>query len=116
MRLAVDGSGGGFASTDRIRTMRPDVIKLDRSFIERITMSPGRADPAVTALALEIGAVLAAEGIETQAELAAVIEAGMTTGQGYLLGRPSVHPLDWSAWVIQTETVSAGPSGSGPDL
>jgi hypothetical protein len=59
---------------------------------------------------------LAAEGIETQAEPAAVVEAGMTTGQGYLLGRTSVHPLDWSAWIIQTEAVSARPSGSGPDL
>ncbi|VXC20118.1 hypothetical protein ARTHRO9AX_220220 [Arthrobacter sp. 9AX] len=58
-------------------------------------------------LAQEVGAVLAAEGIETEAELAAVIAAGMTAGQGYLLGRPSVHPVDWSAWVLQTETASA---------
>jgi EAL domain-containing protein (putative c-di-GMP-specific phosphodiesterase class I) len=107
MRLAVDGSGDGFASTEHIRTIRPDIIKLDRNFIERIITSPDRVDPAVVALALETGAVLAAEGIETQAELAAVIEAGMTRGQGYLLGRPSVHPLDWSAWIIR-ETVPAG--------
>lgn len=57
-------------------------------------------------LAREVGAVLAAEGIETETELKAVIEAGMTAGQGYLLGRPSVHPLEWSSWVLQTETAS----------
>jgi EAL domain-containing protein (putative c-di-GMP-specific phosphodiesterase class I) len=118
LRIAVDGSGDGFTSAECIRKIRPDIIKLDRHFIEGIMMSPDgdRNDPAVIGLALEIGAVLAAEGIETQAELTAVIEAGMTAGQGYLLGRPSVHPLDWSAWIIQTEAVSARPSAPGPDL
>lgn len=45
-------------------------------------------------------------GIETEAELSAVMQAGMTAAQGYMLGRPSVHPLDWSAWIIR-ETVRA---------
>jgi hypothetical protein len=62
---------------------------------------PETDEPAVIGLAREVGALLAAEGIETEAELAAVIAAGVTAGQGYLLGRPSVHPLDWSPWVIQ---------------
>jgi EAL domain-containing protein (putative c-di-GMP-specific phosphodiesterase class I) len=48
--------------------------------------------------AKEIGASLVAEGIETEAELSAVAELGMTAGQGYLLGRPSVRPEDWAQW------------------
>lgn len=39
----------------------------------------------------EIGAALVAEGIETEAELAAVTKLGMAAAQGYLLGRPVVH-------------------------
>lgn len=100
--MAVDGSGAGFTPADRILSLRPDIIKLDRTFIAGILEEPGLDEPAVISLAQEVGAVLAAEGIETDAELAAVIDAGLTAGQGYLLGRPSVHPLDWSSWVIQT--------------
>lgn len=102
LRVAVDGSGQGYTSAERILSLRPDIIKVDRTFIDGILEEPGQDEPAVISLAQEVGAVLAAEGIETDAELAAVVDAGLTAGQGYLLGRPSVHPLDWSSWVIQT--------------
>lgn len=102
LRVAVDGSGAGFTPAERILSLRPDIIKVDRTFIDGILEEPDRDEPAVIGLAQEVGAVLAAEGIETNAELAAVIDAGLSAGQGYLLGRPSVHPLDWSSWVIQT--------------
>lgn len=101
LRVAVDGSGAGFTPSDRILSLRPDIIKVDRTFIDGLLERPERDEPAVVVLAREVGAVLAAEGIETEDELTAVIGAGLTAGQGYLLGRPSVHPLDWSAWVIQ---------------
>jgi EAL domain-containing protein (putative c-di-GMP-specific phosphodiesterase class I) len=107
LRVAVDGSGAGFTPAERILSLRPDIIKLDRTFIEGILNRPDQDEPAVISLAKEVGAVLAAEGIETEQELSAVIEAGMTAGQGYLLGRPSVHPLEWSSWVLQTEPVTA---------
>lgn len=113
LRVAVDGYGLHAASPEQILGLRPDIIRLDRAFI---TASPPRESHAVVTLALEVGAVLAAEGVETEAELAAVVEAGLTEGQGYLLGRPSVHPLDWSAWIVQAETAttSNGPYLGGP--
>ena len=50
---------------------------------------------ALAALADETGADLIAEGIETEAELAALRTVGVRYGQGYLLGRPraSVSPV-----------------------
>ncbi|WP_185982272.1 EAL domain-containing protein [Arthrobacter sp. KBS0703] len=111
LRIAVDGSGSDAPTPAQILSLRPDIIRLDRPFITAITASPSGDSHDVVSLALEVGAVLAAEGVETEAELAAVVEAGLTEGQGYLLGRPSVHPLDWSAWIIQAETAatSTGP-------
>lgn len=111
LRIAVDGSGNGFIPAERIRSLRPDIIKLDRSFIDGIVGSQDAEEPAVIRLAREIGAVLAGEGIETEGELAAVVAAGMTAGQGYLLGRSSAHPLDWSSWVIETTAGSSGEPG-----
>lgn len=106
LRVAVDGSGTGAASPDQILKILPDIIKLDRGFIDGI-LHPSAAQPLdmdVIDLAQQTGAVLSAKGIENQDELAAVTRAGMATGQGYLLGRPSVHPLDWSAWIIEAAT------------
>lgn len=116
LRLAVDGSGAGAASRDQILQLVPDIIKLDRNFIDGL-MDPGAA-PSVGAdmveLAEQTGAALSAEGIESQTELAAVTRAGMAAGQGYLLGRPSVHPLDWSAWIIEAATADVpSPAGNG---
>lgn len=103
VRLSVDGSGADAASPEQILQLVPDIIKLDRSFvggiIHRTDAQPLGMD--VVEHAKRTGAVLSAKGIESQEELAAVTEAGMATGQGYLLGRPSVHPLDWSAWIIE---------------
>ncbi|GAC1450663.1 MAG: hypothetical protein PVSMB10_04830 [Pseudarthrobacter sp.] len=109
LRVAVDGSGAGFTPAAPIQSLRPDIIKLDRTFIDGILDDHDEDEPAVIGLARDVGAVLSAEGIETGEELAAVVEAGMTAGQGYLLGRPSVHPLDWSAWLIESEPASAEP-------
>uniref|UniRef100_UPI0035935C35 EAL domain-containing protein n=1 Tax=Arthrobacter pascens TaxID=1677 RepID=UPI0035935C35 len=48
--------------------------------------------------AKQIGARIVAEGIETQAELTAVTHLGMTSGQGYFLGRPTIQASDWAVW------------------
>lgn len=112
LRLAVSASGAGFVSMDQITRLRPDIIKLDRHLIEGINDSEGQQIRAasIVELARQIGAAVIAEGIETRAELTAVNALGVTAGQGYLLGRPSVQPLDWSVWTIQAqpESPSAG--------
>jgi PAS domain S-box-containing protein len=100
LRIAVDDAGSGFASMRHVLHLRPDIIKLDRSLIAGIDDDLGQhaLGGAMVEFARRIGASLVAEGIETQAELAAVASIGMTAGQGYLLGRPSVHPREWAAW------------------
>jgi diguanylate cyclase len=46
----------------------------------------------VTTMAHELGKVVIAEGVETDAQLAAVTELGCDFAQGYLLGRPGTEP------------------------
>ena len=36
--------------------------------------------------------MVVAEGVETEAELEALVELGVTHAQGYLLGRPDLRP------------------------
>jgi PAS domain S-box-containing protein len=97
VRIAVDDAGAGFASMRHILQLKPDLIKLDRSIISGIDADPGRRalGGAMVSFAAELGAILVAEGIETETELSTVTELGMNAGQGYLLGRPSLRAEDW---------------------
>jgi EAL domain-containing protein (putative c-di-GMP-specific phosphodiesterase class I) len=112
LRLAISASGAALVSFERIEQLRPDIIKLDRHLIEGIERNDGQKirARAIVELAREIGAQVHAQGIETAEELEEVTALNVTAAQGYLLGRPSVHPLDWSAWSIRAQT-EAQPAG-----
>lgn len=112
LRIAVNGGEAGFTSMDQVLELHPDIIKLDRSFIAGIEDSQGQRlrVAAMAELARYVDAAIGAQGVETQEELDAVTELGIVAAQGYLLGRPSVHPLDWNAWIrSESETVATGP-------
>lgn len=99
LRLAVDDTGSGFASLQHVTRLRPDIVKLDIAFVRDIDRDPPRraVARALLALAAEIGAVLVAEGVESEAERDELLRLGATHGQGYLLGRPSAPSLALAA-------------------
>lgn len=105
LRVAIDDAGSGFASMRHILQLRPDIIKLDRTLIAGIHDNTGQRalGAAMVEFAKETGATIVAEGIETHTELDAVTALGMTAGQGYLLGRPSIQPKDWTLWQAPTK-------------
>ena len=93
--FAVDDAGAGHSTFRHIVRLGPDIIKLDRSIIQRVDRDPTRVAlvGSMVIFAGEVGAVVVAEGIETAEELAAVRVAGVTRGQGYGLARPQGLPL-----------------------
>lgn len=104
LRIAIDDAGSGFASMRHVLHIRPDIIKLDRTLITGIQDDDAQRalGAAMAEFARRLGATLVAEGIETESELATVTELGMTAGQGYLLGRPTVDERDWADWRLRT--------------
>jgi EAL domain-containing protein (putative c-di-GMP-specific phosphodiesterase class I) len=89
--IALDDAGSGYSGLQQLAVLRPQVVKLDRALV-----SDADTDPVRVALAEMLGefagridAWLLAEGIETQAELAAFAQLGVPLAQGWLLGRPS---------------------------
>ena len=98
VRLAVDDAGAGYASLSHVLRLRPDIIKLDRSLVCDVANDHARRTliVAFTLLGLDIGASVTAEGVETAEELTAVTDLGVDHVQGYLLGRPSTVPEDWT--------------------
>jgi EAL domain-containing protein (putative c-di-GMP-specific phosphodiesterase class I) len=96
VRLAVDDAGAGFASLQHILRLSPDIIKLDRIFIEDLAEDPVKRalTTALVSFAGDIGATLVAEGIATGPELEALRSIGVRHGQGRFLGDAAPLPFD----------------------
>ena len=94
VRVAIDDAGAGFASLRHILLIAPEIIKIDVSLTSHIDTDPRRRAlaAALTSFAEELALQVIAEGIETEAEQAALQALGVRYGQGYFLGRPG--PLD----------------------
>ena len=95
IRLAIDDAGAGFASFRHIVRLAPDFIKLDMTLTRDIDADPARRAlaTAMVSFALEIGATMIAEGIETEEEFRTLRSLGIGLGQGYFLGVPGALPF-----------------------
>jgi EAL domain-containing protein (putative c-di-GMP-specific phosphodiesterase class I) len=90
VEIALDDFGTGYASLTHLRGLPIDVVKIDKSFIDRIAHDPG--DRAIISGIVSIGSALGlkvvAEGIENQEQVNTLRLAACDEGQGYLFGRP----------------------------
>lgn len=117
LRLTINDAGPDATSMRHVRTLQPDFIKLDRRLIAGIEGESSLQDLVkdMVEFGRLTGARLIAVGIETEAELATVTRLGMTMGQGYYLGRPTIHSGDWSTWTAsprRSVRLAAGASTS----
>ncbi len=88
-RVALDDVGAGWSSRSLLAAVRPDVVKLDKRLVQELPDDGVRTVlRAVTELAHRFGAVVVAEGVETEQVAAEVSALGVDLGQGWLFGRP----------------------------
>jgi diguanylate cyclase (GGDEF)-like protein/PAS domain S-box-containing protein len=90
LRIAIDDFGTGYSSLARIRDMPVDVLKIDRSFVSGVDTDPQNQSivSAFIELAKGLGVTTLAEGIETEGELAFVLDRGCVMGQGFHFSKP----------------------------
>ncbi|KOA20001.1 putative EAL-domain containing protein YkuI [Clostridium homopropionicum DSM 5847] len=88
--IALDDLGAGFSNFERILLLEPDVIKLDITLIKDVDKSYYKQEifKCLVKLANHIGAIVVAEGVETQEELNCAIEYGAHLIQGYFFSKP----------------------------
>ena len=87
--VCLDDFGTGYSSLAYLQEFAPSMLKLDRSFVERMSESgDARLPRAILGLARELEIDAVAEGIETIEEWTELRELGWTLGQGYLMSRP----------------------------
>jgi diguanylate cyclase (GGDEF)-like protein len=86
IRIAIDDFGTGFSSLSRLSELPIDILKIDCSFVRRLT--PDRATHAIVstiiALARSYNLDTVAEGVETPGQLEILAGLGCETSQGYL--------------------------------
>ena len=89
-KIALDDAGAGYAGLQHVVRIRPEIIKLDRSLVRGVDSDAERLAliESFAAFSSRTGALLCAEGIETDEELAVLMAARVDLGQGYRLGRP----------------------------
>lgn len=90
LRIAVDDLGSGVASLTHMARLAPDFIKADQSLVQQVHRRPYQAAllNALAVFANRMCVGFIAEGVETEDELQAIIDADVPWAQGFLFGQP----------------------------
>jgi diguanylate cyclase (GGDEF)-like protein len=90
LRIAIDDFGTGYSSLGRLSEMPIDTLKVDRHFIARVPddLKTCTLVTTIIDLAHAFNMTTVAEGVETQAQLDFLTQAGCDESQGYLHSRP----------------------------
>lgn len=88
--VALDDVGTGFSNMDRILLVRPDIIKIDHSLVKDINNDFYKQGvfKSLVILANKIGALVVAEGVETEEEAIHVLRLGGHMIQGFYFSVP----------------------------
>jgi EAL domain-containing protein (putative c-di-GMP-specific phosphodiesterase class I) len=93
-RVALDDLGAGYAGLTSFAALSPEIVKIDMSLIRGLDADPLRRKlvASLAGLCRDLGIVVVAEGIETEAEREASVLCGCELLQGFLIGRPRPVP------------------------
>ncbi len=88
--IAIDDFGVGFSGYKLLYDSTPDIIKIDRFFLQNIekNLKKKLMVQSITNLAIQLGIKVIAEGVETKEELYICKEIGCHLVQGFLVQKP----------------------------
>jgi diguanylate cyclase (GGDEF)-like protein len=89
LRIALDDFGTGYASLTHLLTVPVDIIKIDKSFVDRLASGNGGLAivEGLIGIAAKLDLRVVAEGIETEDQAQQLIALGCKLGQGYLFSK-----------------------------
>ncbi|MFQ5547083.1 MAG: EAL domain-containing protein [Woeseia sp.] len=89
--IHIDDFGTGYSSLSYLAELPVQTLKIDQSFVERLTESKtnARVVQAVIALGKAMGLDVIAEGVETEQQMEMVKTFGCDLAQGFLIAKPS---------------------------
>jgi len=103
VEIAIDDFGTGYSSLAYLTTLPISELKIDRSFVRDLGITPQSSAvvTAIIALARSLGLRVVAEGVENLRQMEVLHRLGCGVMQGYLFSRP-IPPDDLEAWLKNT--------------
>lgn len=88
--IAIDDFGAGHSNFERIWRIKPDIVKLDRSMVQKAGVDPSVRSliKGITSMLHNCKCIVVAEGVETESEAIAVMEGGVDLVQGFYFAHP----------------------------
>jgi len=89
--IALDDFGAGNANFDRIATVRPHIVKVDRSIVFNVHQNFIHKEilKSIANMCFNIGALVLAEGVEEEEEILRSLKLDIDLFQGFWFARPS---------------------------
>lgn len=115
VRIAIDDFGTRYSSLNYLREFAPDILKIDKCFVDPIVASPRDRDlvAGIIQLAHTLKIDVVGEGIEQESQRAILEEAGCDMIQGFLLARPK--PVnDFEDLMVEYRVIQAGTAQTSP--
>jgi diguanylate cyclase (GGDEF)-like protein len=90
IQVYIDDFGTGYSSFGYLQNLPIDVLKIDKSFIDKIAFDENSLQivQTIMSLARSMGMGVVAEGVETSEQLACLESMGQESVQGYFISRP----------------------------
>jgi predicted signal transduction protein with EAL and GGDEF domain/CheY-like chemotaxis protein len=103
VEISIDDFGTGYSSLAYLTTLPISELKIDRSFVRDLGMTPQSSAvvTAIIALARSLGLRVIAEGVENLRQMEVLHRLGCGVMQGFLFSRPQ-PPEDIELWLKQT--------------
>lgn len=103
-RIAIDDFGTGYSNLAQIKALNPDVVKIDKMFIDDLSTTPDSARGtffnAILGIADAHAMKVCAEGVETFEQLASLRNRDVDYAQGYYFAKPM--PIrDFSLYLLE---------------
>jgi len=106
VRIALDDFGTGYSSLSYLTTMPADVIKLDRSFLNREFADASAVVESIIEMAHRLGLQVVGEGIETRAQSDRLFHLNCDQLQGFYFSKPM--PSDAVRRFVESCQLEAG--------
>ena len=109
VRIAIDDFGTGYSSLSYLHRFPIDILKMDRTFVERLGGVEGGEDfaRAIITLGKTLDLEVVAEGIELEHQQRGLVELGCVAGQGYYYSKPALlHELEYSVHMARRRTMA----------
>lgn len=98
IRIALDDFGSGFSSLNHLAQMPIDIVKIDRTFVDGLTIKRKKQAMlrGIVRLCHDMSLLTVLEGVETELQAHSIRDASVDFVQGYLFSRPvcEEHLLD----------------------